>query len=548
MIGCATVRVLLVEPDEAAALLMREAMSLREARFEIRHARTLAEALAQIEAEPADVALVELNLPDEQGLGTLYALLKQHPALAIVVLSTIADEDLAISAIQERAQDYLLKDTVNYAAVSRSIRYAIERKRIECELNSARQTAQAASAAKSEFLAHMSHELRTPLSTILGYADNLLEPQLTRLEIQSAVETIRRNGIHLMEIVNDILDISKVESPRFEVERIVCSPAQIVSDVATMLEVRARAKGLTLAVDWNPDVPATILSDPGRLKQILVNLVSNGIKFTKEGEVRIGVRLVANDSVANDSAAEPTRLEFCVRDTGAGIAPDKLRTLFEAYRPSEAWTARQFGGTGLGLPVSRQLARRLGGDITVQSCAGDGSRFFVTVETGPLDGVPMQEVYPPHGTSPRRSDGPAAASCSGALILLAEDGPDNQRLISHILRKAGASIELADNGREAVELALEAARENRPHDLVLMDMQMPELDGYQAARALRDQGYQQPIIALSATGASGGRQKCLEAGCNDFATKPIDRGTLLGILHKWLPREALARHLLTSSG
>ena len=210
----------------------------------------MAEALQQLQAEPADVALVELNLSDEQGLGTLYALLKDHPTLPIVVLTTIEVEDLAITAIQERAQDYLIKDAVNYAAVSRSIRYAIERKRIECELNSARQTAQAASAAKSEFLAHMSHELRSPLATILGYADNLLEPQLTRMEIQSAVETIRRNGLHLMEIVNDILDISKVETPRFEVERIVCSPAQIVADVAAMLDVRARAKGLELAVDW----------------------------------------------------------------------------------------------------------------------------------------------------------------------------------------------------------------------------------------------------------------------------------------------------------
>jgi CheY-like chemotaxis protein len=290
-------------------------------------------------------------------------------------------------------------------------------------------------------------------------------------------------------------------------------------------------------------VPATILSDPGRLKQILVNLVSNAIKFTKQGRVRIGVRLIEGEP-----AASASKLEIEVRDTGVGIAPDKQRTLFEAYRPSEAWTARQFGGTGLGLPVSRQLARRLGGDITVASIEGAGTRFAVSVETGPLDGVPRQDTYPPHGTTPRRAEGAPAASCSGAFILLAEDGPDNQRLISHILRKAGASIEIADNGREAVELALEAARDNRPHDLVLMDMQMPEQDGFQAARALRDQGYQQPIIALSTAAASGGRQNCLDAGCNDFATKPIDRGTLLGILHKWLPQEALARQMLTFSG
>jgi signal transduction histidine kinase len=543
MTDCATVRVLLVEPDQAAAQIMREAMKLRESWFDVRHVNTLAGAVAELKFQPADVALVELNLADEQGLGTLYGLLKQQPALPIVVLTTVADEDLAITAIQERAQDYLIKDAVHYAGISRSIRYAIERKRIERELNSARQSAQAASAAKSEFLAHMSHELRCPLDTILGYADNLLEPQLTRLEIQAAVETIRRNGLHLMEIVNDILDISKVETPRFEVERIVCSPAQIVADVATMLEVRARAKGLALAVDWTPGVPAMILSDPSRLKQILVNLVSNGIKFTNQGEVRIGVRLIADES----SDAAP-KLEITVRDTGCGIAPHKLRILFEAYRPSEAWTARQFGGTGLGLPVSRQLARRLGGDITAHSVEGEGTCLVVSVDTGPLDGVPPQDTFPLHGRAPRRTESGPAPSCSGAFILLAEDGPDNQRLIAHILRKAGASLEIADNGLEAVELALEATKDNRPHDLVLMDMQMPEQDGFQAARALRDHGYTQPIIALSTAAASGGRQKCLDAGCNDFATKPIDRGTLLGILHKWLPRESLAKAVLTSAG
>jgi CheY-like chemotaxis protein len=277
-------------------------------------------------------------------------------------------------------------------------------------------------------------------------------------------------------------------------------------------------------------VPATILSDPGRLKQILVNLVSNAIKFTPDGEVRLGVGLLAEAS-ANDSP----RLQFTIRDSGVGIAPEKLATLFESYQPAEAWTARQFGGTGLGLPVSRQLARKLGGDITVDSQSGWGTTFTVTIETGPLDGVPRQDEFFLHGPAPRRACGSGTESCGGAFILLAEDGPDNQRLIAHILRKAGASIEIADNGGEAVELALEAFREGKPHDLVLMDMQVPERDGYEAARALREQGYQQPIIALTAHAPGSVRQKCLDAGCNDFATKPIDRGTLLGILRKWLP-------------
>ena len=231
-------------------------------------------------------------------------------------------------------------------------------------------------------------------------------------------------------------------------------------------------------------------------------------------------------------------LEIAVSDTGAGIPADQLLRLFVPYQQAEAWTARQFGGTGLGLAISRELARKLGGDITVVSQPGEGSTFAVRVATGPLDGVPRIDAFEPEHFPAHAAHAVDCGQKLGIRILLAEDGPDNQRLIAHILRKAGAKVEIAENGRQAVDFALEAAYSGQPHDMVLMDMIMPHKDGYEATRALRLVGYQQPIIALTANAVSGARTKCLEAGCDDFATKPIDRATLLSIIRKWLPQEA----------
>ncbi|HMC10596.1 MAG TPA: histidine kinase dimerization/phospho-acceptor domain-containing protein, partial [Pirellulaceae bacterium] len=296
-----SIHILLLEPDEAAATLFIQALALRAADFQVTRVGMLAEALPILGSSPCEVALVELNLPDAQGLATLVRLLEARPAMPIVVLTTIADEDLAITAIQHGAQDYLIKESVHYALVSRSIRYAIERKRIEGELQAARTTALAASAAKSEFLAHMSHEIRSPLTAIVNYAEILLEPEAPLEERHAAIDTISRNGLHLLEVVNDILDISKIESRAFDVERVQCSPTQIIAEVLDMFQVRARAKGLDLSVQWKPGVPVTIVSDPLRLKQILINLISNAVKFTERGEIRVDVQPQAG----GDGGREP---------------------------------------------------------------------------------------------------------------------------------------------------------------------------------------------------------------------------------------------------
>jgi signal transduction histidine kinase len=519
------VRVLLLEPDAAAATLMIEAMSLRATDFQIVRSMTLGDALQLLATQPCEVALVELNLDDAEGLYTLVRLRQANPSLPIVVLTTIADEDMAITAIQQGAQDYLIKESVHYSLVSRSIRYAIERKRIEGELQAAKESALAASSAKSAFLARMSHEIRNPLTAIVNYAEILLEPDFDAGERRAALETIRRNGLHLLEVVNDVLDISKIESRAFDVERVECSPREVVSEVVEMFHVRAKAKGLNLAVDWRPEVPDRILSDPLRFKQILVNLISNAVKFTEHGEVRILAELLPASPIR-----EPT-LQVAVADTGIGISPAQRQRLFQAYQQTESSIARQFGGTGLGLAISRELARKLGGDISVESTPGVGSTFIVRIAARPVKNKAASAAAGTgSGESRQKSD-------LHGKLLLADDGPDNRRLISTLLRKAGATVDIVENGQQAVERALESLQSGQPYDVILMDMVMPEKDGFAATRELREAGYTRPIVALTANSGSGARQECLSAGCDAFASKPIDRETLIAVVRQWLPKQ-----------
>ncbi|MHC5024242.1 MAG: PAS domain-containing hybrid sensor histidine kinase/response regulator [Planctomycetota bacterium] len=401
-----------------------------------------------------------------------------------------------------------------------------ERRLTEEALRQARQVAEDASRSKSAFLANMSHEIRTPMTAILGFADLMLETDQSEQEQVTHLQTIKRNGMHLLSIINDILDLSKIEAGQMDIERIETPLWQIVDDVASLMRVRAADKGLTLDVEFVFPVPRTIQSDPVRLRQILMNLVGNAIKFTETGGIRILVRAPARDDPDPVASVE-------VIDSGIGLTPEQLQRLFKPFSQADSSTTRRFGGTGLGLTISRRLARILGGDIEVTSTPGQGSAFRLTVTTGPLDDVPliahageaMIELSAPEGSGGHDADD--MSPLEHARILLAEDGPDNQRLISLHLRKAGAEVDVAENGRVAVKQALAAIEAGQPFDLILMDMQMPEMDGYEATTELRRRGYTRPIVALTAHAMSGDREECLEAGCDDYATKPIDRITLI---------------------
>ncbi len=389
--------------------------------------------------------------------------------------------------------------------------------------DAARNAALAADKAKSEFLANMSHEIRTPLTAILGFTDELIDEAARTGEAvgpDPALLTVKRNGHHLLAIVNDILDLARIEAGKLTVQNVPCAPLRVVADVVALLRPRALEKQLRLDVRLRGSVPESIHSDATRMHQILVNLVGNAIKFTEHGGITLRLELLPASGERAGS-----RLAIDVVDTGIGLAS----------------LTRRHGGTGLGLTISRALARLLGGDITVESSNAGGSVFRAALATGPLDGVHMVDTLAGNVLRPTT---PALARPAlreleplSGRVLVAEDGPDNQALISSILRRAGLEVDLANDGQIACEKTLAAQEAGTSYGLIVMDMQMPLMTGYEATAALRRDGVRTPILALTAQAMAGDRDKCLAAGCDEYLSKPIDRGRLLGLV-----RELLEKH------
>lgn len=399
------------------------------------------------------------------------------------------------------------------------------------ELERARDAAERANHAKSEFLANMSHEIRTPLNAVLGFTDLLLNEgeEIEPAERQDHLATIRRSGRHLLTLLNDILDLSKIEAGQLDVERLRCDPHEILAEVCSVLRVRAAEKGLSLNYDWEAAVPSTVETDPARLRQVLVNLVGNAIKFTEMGGVQLTARLVEDAS----AGATSSLLEVAVRDTGVGIPAERLSAIFNPFVQADSSVTRRFGGTGLGLAICKRICERLGGDVRVESAVGLGSRFVFRVDAGRPEGLRTGPVHADvrpaaraEAGSPRRT----RPDLSGVRVLVADDGETNRKLIGLVLRRAGAAVVLVENGREACEAAVSAAEAGEPFDAVLLDMQMPVMDGYTAAGRLREAGLTAPLFALTAHAMKGDAERCLAAGCTHYVSKPIDADELLKAL------------------
>jgi signal transduction histidine kinase/CheY-like chemotaxis protein/HPt (histidine-containing phosphotransfer) domain-containing protein len=387
----------------------------------------------------------------------------------------------------------------------------------------AKASAEAATVAKSRFLAQMSHEIRTPLTALLGFADILAAPSLGDSDRINYAMIVRRNGEHLLSVINDILDLSRIEAQRLQLEPLDCSPVQILADIESLMRARATERGLDFEVRLDSPVPAVLRTDPTRLRQVLLNVIGNAIKFTERGSVRVLVRFDPLSSL----------LRVDVVDTGIGMTPEQLARLFRPFEQADLSMTRRFGGSGLGLAISRGLAVALGGEITVASAPGEGSRFSVALPVQVAAGVPLLAELSAARRAAAAAPVPAAAFSGN--VLLAEDGPDNQILVTTLLRQLGLSVAVAANGEVAVERALGAWRGGTPYDLVFMDMQMPVMDGYEATRQLRAARYPGPVVALTAHAMEGERERCVGAGCDEYVRKPIERSNLLEVLGRFLP-------------
>ena len=389
----------------------------------------------------------------------------------------------------------------------------------ELLLRQSMEEAEAANEAKTTFLSNMSHEIRTPMTAILGFTEVLKRNKhQSENDRQRHLATISNSGTHLLELINDVLDLSKVESGAMEVESITCKAAYIANEVVHVLKVKAREKGIELNMDIASSLPEHILSDPARLRQIVTNLVGNAIKFTETGGVTVRI----------DCTEDKTdqRLQIAVIDSGIGMSEQQLSTIFEAFIQADASITRRFGGTGLGLSISRKLALAMQGDIVVTSKQGEGSNFMLTLPVGDITDVPVlsaEEVYASFAEMETSIEKIWTFPKSRALVV--DDGPENRELLAVVLGDLGIDIETAENGKEGLDAAMAA-----DFDVVLMDIQMPVMDGYQSVAAMREAGLTLPIVALTANAMKGYEQKVLSAGFSHYMTKPIDLDRLTQML------------------
>lgn len=389
------------------------------------------------------------------------------------------------------------------------------------DAESARAAAVHAATARTEFLANMSHEIRTPMTAVLGYAALLQDADLGLATRREYLETITRSGRHLLSLLDDILNLARIESGHLTVNAEPTAVHSLMLELQALLAVKAAEKGLELTVRFATSLPSMMHVDAARLRQILINLIGNSIKFTERGRVAVVASMIGTD-----------RLKIEVIDTGPGIAADKQKLIFEAFEQGNQGMSRSHGGAGLGLAIARKLARLLGGDIAMYSQLGHGSIFTVTVGVA----VDVDAIWT---AAPRvtNENEPAMPIALNALVqgrvLVVDDTPINRNLFSSILVRAGLNVREACNGKEALEMVVAAAQADHPFDMVFMDMQMPVMDGYEATRRIRATVPALPIIALTAHSMAGDRERCLDAGCTEYLAKPIERPELIRMARRF---------------
>lgn len=530
------------DTQEDRELVRRALLHDSQFRYQFLQAETGQEARALVAEHGAsiDLVVVDWRLTDCTGLELVEVLRdgRQIPPFPIIMVTGSTPHDLSREALESGIQDFFTKDLISPESFPHIARNAIDRYRLverlvqsEADARAARIRAEDASRAKSMFLSSMSHELRTPLTAVLGLTDLLLENP-TAADSRHMLEMVRTNGNHLAELLNDILDLAKIEAGTVDVALVECNPLTLIKDLCDLLRFPAQDRGLTLKLSFDGPLPARMQTDPVRLRQILMNLLTNAIKFTEQGGIFVCVEYRALETAA---------LAIEVRDTGVGIGMGDLDAIFEPFVQVSDDYEKRSRGAGLGLSISRSLSRALGGNLTVESKPGSGSTFRLRIrafEPQQIGDYDARTYAAPSALPPRKAA--LADRCwETRRILVAEDTPANQYLISRMLEGTAARLTFVADGEEAVAALRDAASTPEPFELVLMDIQMPRMNGFEATRSIRAEGLDLPIIALTAAAMDGDREECLRAGCTNYLPKPIHRDRLLAMIAENLDGKAL---------
>ena len=510
-------KILLIDDDEVDRMAVRRALRKSEFSFELMVAENGKSGLERLDTEPIDIIILDYRLPDFSGLDLLEKIRDRDILAPVIVVTSHGDENIAAEAFKSGASDYLSKDLISGKGLDRSIQYLLKLKEGEEQrraavqaMREAKQLAEKNAKVKEEFLANMSHEIRTPMNAIIGFTHLLADTSLTEKQ-KEYVSSIVTAGENLLVIINDILDFSKIEAGKLSIEAAPFNLKDLLTSTFNLFKPKAEDKGLDLRLSIPDGLEGEWNGDAVRLNQILINLVGNAIKFTEEGWVEL--------SVEPKKVGGEAMLDFRITDTGIGIHPDKVSSIFDSFTQGAADTTMKFGGTGLGLAIVKNLVELMDGRVSAESELGKGSVFSFQ--------LPLKSLGAAEGTQKdaQAQAGPDLSELEDALVLMAEDNKMNQLLARRILEEAGVDLKIVENGRMAVE-----AVEKRDFDLILMDVQMPEMDGLDATRAIRaldPPANEIPILALTAHAVASEIQKCFESGMNDYVVKPYKPAELL---------------------